>query len=148
MINSTNLDAMFSVDDIDEAKLHIAALEAYSTGNITPILKEELKYYIQSRRLSEGKNELVVDFNQNTHIKKETILRPDEIERLERRKAQNRRASAKFRMKKKSEIERLEQTCADLQTRNKELSDEIKHLTEERNKFYQILGISVPSDNN
>lgn len=54
---------MWSDDIYEETKLHLAALEAYNTGKITPLLKEELKYYIQTRRLSEGKNELVVDFN-------------------------------------------------------------------------------------
>ena len=47
----------------EEVKLHLAALESYNTGKITPLLKEELKYYIQTRRLSEGKKELVVDFS-------------------------------------------------------------------------------------
>lgn len=54
---------MWSDEEEEETRLHLAALEAYNTGTITPLLKEELKYYIQSRRLSEGKNELVVDFN-------------------------------------------------------------------------------------
>ena len=37
-----------------------ASREAMSSGSITPLLKKELWLKIQSRRLSEGKEELVV----------------------------------------------------------------------------------------
>jgi len=47
-------------------KLRRAALESLETGRLTPILKEELKYCIQTRRLAQGKTELVLseDFNE------------------------------------------------------------------------------------
>jgi hypothetical protein len=54
---------MWTNNNREETKLHLAEMESYSTGKITPLSKEELKYYIQTRRLSEGKNELVVEFN-------------------------------------------------------------------------------------
>lgn len=54
---------MWADDNTEETKLHLAALESFNTGKITPLLKEELKYYIQTRRLSEGKNELVIENN-------------------------------------------------------------------------------------
>lgn len=46
-----------------DAQLFIAALESFQTGKLTPLLKEELRCQIQSRRLSEGKDELVVSFD-------------------------------------------------------------------------------------
>ena len=61
---TSNTAKMFKTDDAENLKLYLAAVESYRTGCLTTILKEELKHYIQSRRLSEGKNEMVVDFNQ------------------------------------------------------------------------------------
>ena len=55
---------MMKNDMAENMKLYMAAMESYRTGSLTPILKEELKYRIQSRRLSEGKDEMVIDFEQ------------------------------------------------------------------------------------
>ncbi|XP_045188024.1 uncharacterized protein LOC123545780 isoform X2 [Mercenaria mercenaria] len=125
---------MLTNDNTEETKLHLAALESYSTGKITPLLKEELKYYIQSRRLSEGKNELVVDFNT---VPKKSQLRPEEVARLERRREQNRRASEKFRGKKKTELQNLQKVCQHLEKRNKELLREVGNLQAERDAMYE-----------
>ena len=43
-----------------------AALEAYQSGQITPLLKHELKWVIQLRRLSQGKEEMEVSFEPPT----------------------------------------------------------------------------------
>ncbi|XP_045187009.1 uncharacterized protein LOC123544919 [Mercenaria mercenaria] len=126
---------MWTNDNTEETKLHLAALESYSTGKITPLLKEELKYYIQTRRLSEGKNELVVDFD--TVPKKSQKLRPDEVARLERRREQNRRASEKFRSKKKTEVQNLQKIYQQLEQRNKELLRELGNLQAERDALYE-----------
>ena len=55
---------MMKKDAAENLKLYMAAMESYRTGSITPILKEELKYRIQSRRLSEGKDEMIVELDQ------------------------------------------------------------------------------------
>ena len=39
-----------------------ATLVALETGELTPLVKEELKYTIQSRRLANGQRELGVQF--------------------------------------------------------------------------------------
>jgi hypothetical protein len=39
-----------------------ATLVALETGELTPLVKEELKYTIQSRRLANGQGELGVQF--------------------------------------------------------------------------------------
>lgn len=44
-----------------------AALAALGTGDMTPLVKEELKLTIQSRRLASGKGELRVNFEPPTH---------------------------------------------------------------------------------
>lgn len=41
-----------------------ATLTALETGELTPLVKEELKYTIQSRRLANGQSELGVEFTE------------------------------------------------------------------------------------
>jgi hypothetical protein len=43
-------------------QLFDATVTALETGNLSPFVKEELKYTIQSRRLAKGQRELKVDF--------------------------------------------------------------------------------------
>jgi hypothetical protein len=50
-INMENTDALLE-----------ATLTALETGELTPLVKEELKYTIQSRRLANGQGELGVQF--------------------------------------------------------------------------------------
>lgn len=53
----TDLQISSSQDSLMEA-----ALAALGTGDMTPLVKEELKLTIQSRRLASGKGELRVNF--------------------------------------------------------------------------------------
>ena len=48
---------------IDE-KLATAAVKSLEVGNLTPIIKEELRLTIQTRRLKKGLDELEVDFRE------------------------------------------------------------------------------------
>lgn len=48
--------------DTEDQKFASATRRAMETGDILPLLKVELKYLIQSRRLSEGKEEMSVSF--------------------------------------------------------------------------------------
>lgn len=43
-------------------QLFDATVTALETGNLSPLVKEELKYTIQSRRRAKGQRELKVDF--------------------------------------------------------------------------------------
>ena len=52
---------MWANEQADEARFFLATLESFQTGRVTPLLKEELRCKIQSRRLSEGKAELSVN---------------------------------------------------------------------------------------
>ena len=61
---TSNIAKMMKTDTAEDLKLYLAAMESYQTGSLTPILKEELKYHIQSRRMSEGKDEMIVEFDQ------------------------------------------------------------------------------------
>lgn len=57
----TDLQISSSQDSLMEA-----ALAALGTGDMTPLVKEELKLTIQSRRLASGKGELRVNFEPPT----------------------------------------------------------------------------------
>jgi hypothetical protein len=51
---------MIDLGEIDDDKLLLASRVAFETGDLTPLIKEELKCVIQSRRLAVGKEELDV----------------------------------------------------------------------------------------
>lgn len=65
---------MWKRDDSETEKLCKAALQSFHTGRITPLLKEELKYHIQCRRMSEGKDELILDNEARTDETQVLIL--------------------------------------------------------------------------
>ena len=46
-----------------DSSLAEAAVSALTTGSLTPLVKEELKYAIQNKRLKTGKEELKVDYS-------------------------------------------------------------------------------------
>ena len=48
--------------DVNEQKIVHATIQAFQTGSLTPLIKEELRCTIQSRRLAQGKGELKVEF--------------------------------------------------------------------------------------
>nr|KAG5710732.1 hypothetical protein BaRGS_035134 [Batillaria attramentaria] len=51
---------------LSDVALLRATVESLHTGRLTPLIKEELRCRIQSRRLSEGKDELTVQFESPT----------------------------------------------------------------------------------
>lgn len=57
---------MQELGDLDDLTLVKATYAALESGRLTPLLKEELRCRIQSRRLSEGKDELMVEFTAPT----------------------------------------------------------------------------------
>lgn len=59
--NSTKLINMKNL--VQDEKLVVATLATLQSGGPSDIIKEELKYIIQSRRVAEGKGELKVDFS-------------------------------------------------------------------------------------
>ncbi|KAK3092546.1 hypothetical protein FSP39_004242 [Pinctada imbricata] len=92
-------------------KILEATKMALETGELTPLVKEELKYTIQTRRLAEGKEELQVQFEDPINSE----LRPDEVERVERRREQNRMAAQRFRQRQKSRGDELQKAFIKVQ---------------------------------
>ena len=59
-------DFLHELSCLSDAALLRATVESLHTGRLTPLIKEELRCRIQSRRLSEGKDELMVQFESPT----------------------------------------------------------------------------------
>ncbi|XP_033756960.1 uncharacterized protein LOC117339464 isoform X2 [Pecten maximus] len=91
--------------------------ESFQTGSFLPILKQELRYKIQSRRMENGQPELHVKFEGET---KHPLTRL-ELEKLESRKRHNRHSAKKCREKKKSEEKECVRELDYLRAKNKEL---------------------------
>ncbi|KAK3583775.1 hypothetical protein CHS0354_022811 [Potamilus streckersoni] len=75
-----------------------AAMTAIESNDMMPIIKEELKNKIQFKRMTEGKEELTIDFTK----KPKAELTDVEKEKVERRRVQNRMAARRFREKEKT----------------------------------------------
>ncbi|KAK3092841.1 hypothetical protein FSP39_007807 [Pinctada imbricata] len=116
-------------------KILEATKMALETGELTPLVKEELKYTIQTRRLAEGKEELQVQFEDPINLE----LRPDEVEKVERRRTQNRLAAQRFRQKQKSRGDELQEKNQKLLSENLRLRREIQTLQTERDRLNHAL---------
>ncbi|KAK3702561.1 hypothetical protein RRG08_042554 [Elysia crispata] len=112
-----------------------AALEAYQSGQITPLLKHELKWVIQLRRLSLGKDEMEVSFDPPTVAQ----MSDAEMTRAERRRKQNRIAARKFRQKRKSVEEQLVQTIQALKETNSSLEQKAEQLRGEKQALMEFM---------
>ncbi|GFR78924.1 proto-oncogene c-Fos-like [Elysia marginata] len=90
--------------DTNEEKILNATIKALNSGSLTPLIKEELRCTIQSRRLAEGKGELKVEFK--SPPKKKTMSEEERARYLKRR-VQNREAAQRFRQKQKDTSDML-----------------------------------------
>ncbi|XP_048735236.1 basic leucine zipper transcriptional factor ATF-like 3 [Ostrea edulis] len=109
-------------------KLMDAALVAMDTGDITPLVKEELKLTIQSRRLAAGIGELQVQFEPP----QQKELTEEEKEKVDRRREQNRLAAQRFRQKQKLTGAQVQKKVRGLESDNTRLRRELKILQTER----------------
>ncbi|XP_022333917.2 cyclic AMP-dependent transcription factor ATF-3-like [Crassostrea virginica] len=112
-----------------------AALVAMDTGDITPLVKEELKLTIQSRRLALGKGELRVNFDTPAQAE----LTEEEKVKVDRRREQNRLAAQRFRQKQKSAGDRVQKKVRDLESDNSRLRTELRNLRTERDELKRHL---------
>ncbi|KAL8583549.1 hypothetical protein ACOMHN_054865 [Nucella lapillus] len=107
-----------------EYDLAEAEKQAIESGSITPLVKQELKLLIQSRRLSQGKEEMRVRFGQPCSHQ----LTQAEEERRLRRKDQNKRAAKRFRENKKFRESTLHEEISLLEGKNEGLRDKVTEL--------------------
>lgn len=117
-------------------KMAEAVLTTLETGSIMPLIKEELKYTIQSRRLAAGKPELQVEFNQP---KRRKVMTEEERDRVDKRREQNRKAAQKFRQKQRDTADVLTRKSQRLDGANNTLRAEIKRLAREKKELCRLL---------
>ncbi|XP_041354586.1 cyclic AMP-dependent transcription factor ATF-3-like [Gigantopelta aegis] len=90
----------------------LAALEEH--GSLTPLIKDELKTKIQTRRCLEGQEELKIEFNKP----KPKTLTGEEARRALSRREQNRKAAQRFRSRQKETAHRLLKKTERLESKN------------------------------
>ncbi|KAF6735761.1 Cyclic AMP-dependent transcription factor ATF-3 [Oryzias melastigma] len=117
--------------------------------NFTPIVKEELRQVIHSKRLSSG---LSVDASSDstssasthdTGVKRELTL--EEHERKKRRRERNKIAAAKCRNKKKEKTEGLQKESEKLESINADLKAQIEELKQQKQQLVYMLNLHRPT---
>ncbi|XP_059145254.1 uncharacterized protein LOC131932356 [Physella acuta] len=122
--------------DPQEEKILAATLKAVQSGSLTPLIKEELRCTIQSRRMAEGKGELKVEFKSPP---KKKDMTDDERKRALKRRQQNREAAQRFRQKQKDTSDYLTDKIKRLEKASNNLIIDLRRLKEERDELQAML---------
>ncbi|KAG8584360.1 hypothetical protein GDO81_008795 [Engystomops pustulosus] len=116
--------------------------------NLTPFVKEELRFAIQSKRLSTRPpcldSVVVADRPIEMTIAKSEFV-PEEDERKKRRRERNKVAAAKCRNKKKEKTECLQKESEKLESINAELKAQIEELKNEKQHLIYMLNLHRPT---
>lgn len=121
-----------------------------------PLVKEELRLTIQSKRLSHG---LSADVSSDASSSSEQLtehlrtskgsgkreLNPEEMERRRRRRERNKIAAAKCRNKKKEKTESLQKESEKLETVNADLKAQIEELKQQKQQLVYMLNLHRPT---
>uniref|UniRef100_A0A4W5NY11 Activating transcription factor 3 n=1 Tax=Hucho hucho TaxID=62062 RepID=A0A4W5NY11_9TELE len=120
--------------------------------NFTPLVKEELRYAIQHRRLSNGlSTDIMSDCassssdrpSEATSVKRQAT--PEESERRKRRRERNKVAAAKCRNKKKEKTDCLQKESEKLELVNTELKAQIEELKNQKQQLVYMLNLHRPT---
>ncbi|XP_060083683.1 cyclic AMP-dependent transcription factor ATF-3-like [Ylistrum balloti] len=123
------------LEEIDDENLVKAIEESRRNQSTMPLIKQELRYTIQYRRMSSGQKELVLE----EKTKSEYKLTNDEVRKLHRRREQNRRSSIRCRRRRKEYGKDLEKTITELEVKYCDLQMEIKRLNLEKTRLKDLL---------
>ncbi|XP_067682116.1 uncharacterized protein [Haliotis asinina] len=121
--------------DIYDPRLERAMSVAMETKQITPLLKEELRLSILTKRFAEGKEDIQVNFPQPQSYD----LTPAEIEKREKRKMQNKIAARKHRLKTKSKMLNIVEELQKQERLKEELEKEYIRLFNEKQEMLSSL---------
>lgn len=116
-------------------RLQAAATAAERTGTVGPLVREELKTRIQKRRLEEGLPEIHIHHSPPRQYK----MSPHEVEKRERRKAQNRKAAKKCREKKKEQQGSVHTTHEKEKTKHEQLKKQVCGLKQHLSNLQHVL---------
>ncbi|MBN3297577.1 cyclic AMP-dependent transcription factor ATF-3 [Amia ocellicauda] len=119
--------------------------------NLTPLVKEELRFAIQNKRLCHGiSTPMGNGLNMASErpcdipmVKKEVT--PEESERRKRRRERNKIAAAKCRNKKKEKTDCLQKESEKLESINAELKAQIEELKNEKQQLVYMLNLHRPT---
>ncbi|XP_052769214.1 uncharacterized protein LOC128209284 isoform X2 [Mya arenaria] len=121
-----------------------ATLASIESQSLTPLVKEELKLRIQTKRLAAGKKELPKTVFKEPE---KYELTAEEEEKREHRRKLNREAATKCRQKKKTAKESVNTQQAELELRNFSLKRKVEDLETEKRSIITKLkdsGIRLP----
>ncbi|XP_055878925.1 uncharacterized protein LOC106061796 isoform X3 [Biomphalaria glabrata] len=107
-----------------DPRLQRAWQETERTNQVTPILKEELRFYILAKRLKKGEPEI----DTTSDVPKNYELTEEEMRKKERRKEQNRKAAKKCREKRKMKSLSEAEITDNKRKENQRLRDEVLRL--------------------
>uniref|UniRef100_A0A7N6BC25 BZIP domain-containing protein n=1 Tax=Anabas testudineus TaxID=64144 RepID=A0A7N6BC25_ANATE len=115
--------------------------------NFTPIVKEELRLAIQTKRLSNG---LSADMSSDgasssSDRASEQPFTHEEHERRKRRRERNKIAAAKCRNKKKEKTECLQKESEKLESVNADLKAQIEELKQQKQQLVYMLNLHRPT---
>ncbi|XP_034018438.1 cyclic AMP-dependent transcription factor ATF-3 [Thalassophryne amazonica] len=122
--------------------------------NFTPIVKEELRLTIQTKRLSNGLSvDLSSDGSSSDRASERTSggagvkreLTSEEHERRKRRRERNKIAAAKCRNKKKEKTESLQKESEKLESVNTDLKAQIEELKQQKQQLVYMLNLHRPT---
>ncbi|KAM3602454.1 uncharacterized protein V6R79_004470 [Siganus canaliculatus] len=123
--------------------------------NFTPMVKEELRLAIQTKRLSNGlsadvssdgassSSDRASESLARSDLKREAT--PQETERRKRRRERNKIAAAKCRNKKKEKTECLQKESEKLESVNAELKAQIEELKQQKQQLVYMLNLHRPT---
>ncbi|KAL3861846.1 hypothetical protein ACJMK2_007860 [Sinanodonta woodiana] len=117
---------------LEDSSLRLTSVKAIQTNDVMP--KDELISIIQSKRVTETKEELYFDFSKK--LKTETTK---ENERMERRRLQNRMAAKRFREKLNTLGTKLQKKTQNVESDNTSLRNQIRKLKKERETLQRHL---------
>ncbi|KAK3576782.1 hypothetical protein CHS0354_014600 [Potamilus streckersoni] len=139
-----NLDEISPLNSISELELDPRLEQAYRKAeenkSIMPILKEEIRLRILSRRCNAGLGEICLQ-ETKPNIKKQ--LTPEELMKKQRRRQQNREAAQRCRKKKKMQEGSVFEGFNEALNEQRKLQQEIESLTREKNELLNCLHTHV-----
>ncbi|XP_037680221.1 cyclic AMP-dependent transcription factor ATF-3 [Choloepus didactylus] len=118
-------------------------------ANLTPFVKEELRFAIQSKhlchRMSSALESVTVSDRPLEMAVMKAEVAPEEDERKKRRRERNKIAAAKCRNKKKEKTECLQKESEKLESVNAELKAQIEELKNEKQHLIYMLNLHRPT---
>jgi hypothetical protein len=114
-------------DTVFDYDLTSVALDAITSGDLSPIIKEELKSTILAKRLLNGLEEPTIEFKPEGPEQ----ITPEIEEQRKDRRERNKLAARKCRNKKKERCDSLQEEITSLENKNETLILDIRKLREE-----------------